>query len=233
MALIIAIVLAIIILIKVGSDKVNSAEYERKRKLQQDTRASRMASWRAEAGHAALEEDLRYFILEPQNYDKVWDEVHSAYLHMPLHKGIQSIQLNSYTVEQYYGKGVPKKHREEIAAENRLLALHIMLARRGKVLLRYTETDLKVDSFAPGVGEKTKRDWDEKYEFWSYIYEELLRQGVNARLLFIRNVAAPTKDNPNQRREIACEYGDTPRYEPGYIQWFQQTTFTDDLKEKL
>ena len=75
MPLIIAIVLSVIIIIKVGSDKANSAEYERERKAKQDTLASRMDSWQAEAGDAALEEDLRYFILEPQNYDKVWNEV--------------------------------------------------------------------------------------------------------------------------------------------------------------
>ena len=233
MPLIIAIVLSVIIIIKVGSDKANSAEYERERKAKQDTLASRMDSWQAEAGDAALEEDLRYFILEPQNYDKVWNEVHSAYLHMALHKDIQSIPLNSYAVEQYFGKGIPKKQREEIAAKNRADVLHIMLARRGKVMFRYTRADLKIDSFAPGVGEHTKRNWDEKYEFWSYIYEELLRHSVNARLLFIRNIAAPTKDNPGHMQEVACESKEAPKYEPGYIQWFQQTAFTDDLKEKI
>jgi hypothetical protein len=186
-----------------------------------ETKEERMAKWKAEVCDPALEEDLSYFIRDPYKYKEIWSEVHDAYLHMPLHEGISSINLFVRP-----GKGLSKKRSEEIEEENRKEVLHIMLARRGKVMKRYTETDLLIDGFGKGVGEHTKREWEKKYEFWMYIYDELLRHGVHARLLFIVY-------DSERKTYVAYDYKDVPKYSPGHIKWFQQTTYSEDLKRKL
>jgi hypothetical protein len=226
MALIIGVMLALILLFKFAGDKAGSASYEQKFKRHMETKEERMAKWKAEACDPALEEDLSYFIRDPYKYKEVWGEVSDAYSHMPLHKGISSIPLNMITAEKYYGKSVPKKRREEHVEENRKEVLHIMLARRGKVMKQYTDTDLLLDGFGSGIGEHTKRDWEKKYEFWMYIYDELLRHGVHARLLFIVY-------DSERKTYVAYDYKDVPKYSPGHIKWFQQTTYSDDLKRKL
>ena len=216
---------------KIKSDTASKKAYERKRNKVQEICDDRRMSWRAMAGHAAIEEDLKQLILDPKNYDVVWREVHSAYLHMPLHRDYREIPLNSYAVGLCSGNKYTEKERENIAKKNREIALHIMLARRGKVPVIYTTSDLVIDAFSPGMGETSKRVWDEKYEFWGYIVDELRRNGVNSRLLFLQKLQSPAPNDPYRIKEVACDYKNVPRYVGGYIKWWQQTAYDDNLQE--
>lgn len=123
------------------------------------------------------------------------------------------------------GANIPKKDRESIAAARREDALDIMLARRGKVRNCNTLGGT-ITLLDRGEGQHTKARWDETFEFWVYIRDELRRHGVDARLVSItglfgdaRYAAAYDVDNVKEFRYLA-----------GRLAWLPQTEYDNDLK---
>lgn len=225
MELILFIILGGFLLIVGGSDRAahKAATLSSNRRIEWHTK--RAMEWKELVSDRALEEDLSYFIADPQNYDAVWDEVHDAYLHMPSCKSFTIILLYQHMVEKFYGKGkYTKKERENIAASHRKDALDIMMAHRGKVPYGYTYEGMGVVSVAPGEGQHSRQVWDETFDKWAYIMGELKGRGVQARLIF-------KTGGHSEYEQTAYDIEDVEkfRYKAGTFAWLPQTYFDDNL----
>lgn len=226
MELILFIILGMVLFARIGIDKSESKSATRLSGRRIEWHKARIDEWRKLASDKALEEDLTYFIGDPKNYDKVWSEVCNAYLQMPSCKTFTRILLHLSMVEQCYGKGnCSKKQCENIAASNRMDALDIMMARRGKVRYINTCDGWQVKDLAPGDGAHSKQVWDEAFDLWVYIRDELRRHGVPARLIF-------KTGGFQEHQQMAYETDDVNefRYQHGTLIWLPLTYFDDDLK---
>lgn len=180
--------------------------------------------WRELVADKALEEDLTDFIGNPANYEKVWDEVHDAYLQMPSCRLFDRILLHPYMVKKFSNTVCTRKQQEKIAASNREAALDIMLARRGKVRFVHTMPDWHIRILMPGYGESSKRVWDETYDTMVYIRNELRKHGVPAQLVF--QTAEPQEF---ERTTYDADNVSQFRYMTGSLTWLPLTYFDNDL----
>lgn len=135
MAFIVALLGGLYLLCRYAGDKAETkairTNYERERAEHQ----AHIEEFESKVIDKELEADLEDFIYKPENQDKVWEEVSKAYDEMPWKPEEEKfICLNSFAVEEKFGKGVyTKKQRMEIASFYRMEALRIMLANRGKI----------------------------------------------------------------------------------------------------
>ena len=210
---------------KILGEKAELKAYDRSFKSRMEWHNAHQTLWQQQVCDRALEEDLEYFIADPANYDKVWEEVHSAYLQMPSCENFTKILLYEPMIAKLYGKSkYTKKQRENIAAARREDALDIMLAKRGKV--RFINTfagGLTYDTLA-GNGEHSKRLWDQDYDMWLYLRNELRLHGVDARAIFKAGTGGEYK-------QVAYDLDDVDkfRYMSGRFTWLPLTFFDDNL----
>ena len=187
----------------------------------------RLQLWKSQVSDRALEEDLKCLIANPQNYEEVWEEVHTAYLQMPTCQSYTTILLHAPMVLRYYGReAYTKKQRENIAEHERGRALSIMLAQRGKVCGHGVQDRGIVDLLHKGDGQQSKKIWDETFEFWVYIRDELRRNNVDARLIFKTGLVG---DEYNQ---VAYDVDDVERfrYQAGQLTWLPLTFYDNNLQ---
>lgn len=187
----------------------------------------RLLEWKNQVSDRGLEEDLKYLIADPHNYENVWEEVHAAYLQMPTHRTYTMILLHEPMVLRYYGSGAyTKKQRENIAEHGRNCALSIMLARRGKVCSTGVLDRSAVSLLHKGDGEHSKKVWDETIEFWTYIRDELRRNGVSARLIFKTGLVG----QEHQQTAYDVDNVDLFRYQAGQLTWLPLTYYSENLQ---
>ncbi len=226
MELILFIFLGVVLFVCIGSDKRDVREASQNTEKRILWFEERQKSWRELVSDRALEEDLRYFIADPKNYDAVWEEVRSAYSQMPSYGVCTQISLFPSMVKGVYnGRSYTQKQRENIASSNRRMALDIMLARRGKVRDANTWGSRSFASFAPGEGRRSKLVWDMTFDFWLYIRDELVRNGVDAKLIFKR----PAPQN-NQELVYYVDHVDEFHYQSGELTWLPLTYLEENLK---
>lgn len=226
MDLILFIILGAVLFARIGMDKSASKSASRLSSHRIEWHKERIEDWRKLVSDRALEEDLANFIRDPQNYDEVWNEVYGAYLQMPSYKSLAGILLYPSAVEQYCGKGkYTKKQCESIAAANCQNALDIMLAKRGKVRYVNTCDGWHVKDLVSGEGVRSRRVWDEAFEFWVYIRDELRKHGVPARLIF-------KTGGFQEHQQMAYDADDINEfhYQNGMLTWIQLTYFDEGLK---
>jgi len=187
----------------------------------------RLRLWTNQVSDRSMEEDLKLFIADPRNYEKVWEEVHEAYLNMPTCKSYTTILLHEPMVLRYYGRNAyTKKQRENIAEHERSWALSIMLARRGKVTNTGVLDRSAVDLLHKGDGQQSKKVWDETVEFWTYIRDELRRNGVDARLIFKTGLVG----GEHQRAAYDIDDIEKFRYQAGQLTWLPLTNYGESLQ---
>lgn len=132
MELIIAIILALILIVKCCSSK--SAGKEADRKCNEERISNN--SWRARVTDRALEQQLKSFIWAPENRDKVLQEVNEVY------EGIYASKpFDELLPKEQWCKAKPgwtPAYHEEIQKEacklNPTNALRIMMAKHGKIV---------------------------------------------------------------------------------------------------
>lgn len=186
--------------------------------------SAREQKWCNTVSDRALENDLISFIADEKNYDAVWSEVKAAYQQMPSHQSYNVILLHDQMVKGYGKNSYTKSQRDNIVNNSRDSALNIMLARRGKVRCRHASGPCDVDYLKPGQGEDAKKIWDEKFEFWVYIRDELRAHGVDARLIFKTAALAE-----HQSKAYDADDVDKFRYRAGSLTWLPLTHFDDNL----
>lgn len=187
----------------------------------------RLQEWKSKVYDRATEEDLKCLIADPRNYEKVWEEVHEAYIQMPEHRSYTTILLHDSMVLQHYGKGTyTKKQRETIAKHGRDRALSIMLAKRGKVCSAGVLDRSTVDLLHNGDGQMSKKVWDETFEFWTYIRDELRRNGVDAQLIFKTGLFG------SEDKQVAYDVDDVEkfRYKAGQLTWLPLTYYDENAQ---
>lgn len=185
---------------------------------------ARKQEWHNAVSDIALQNDLIRFIAKEKNYDAVWSEVKEAYQQMPSHQTYNVILLHERMVKGYQNNSYTKSQRDNIVNSSRNSALNIMLARRGKVQCCYASGPCDVDNLKAGYGEDAKKLWDEKFEFWLYIRNELRKHGVDARLIFKTAALA-------EHQSTAYDADDVNkfRYRAGSLTWLPLTYFDDNL----
>ena len=184
MELILFLLLGGVLFTQVGVDKSKTKKANQAADQRLSWHKARLEAWRELVADKVMEEDLTDLINNPANYDDVWAEIRDAYLQMSSRKSFTRVLLYSFMVKQFCGTTCTKKQQEKIAASNRQDVLDIMLARRGKVRYVNTCDGWCVKDLMPGNGESSKRAWDEAFDLWAYIRDELRRNGVPARLIF-------------------------------------------------
>lgn len=127
-------------------------------------------------------------------------------------------------VKQLHGTTYTKKQQEMIAVSNRQDALDIMLARRGKVRYVNTCDGWHIKDLMPGHGESSKRAWDEAFDLWVYIRDELRRNGVPAKLIFQTGEIEEFKRTAYDADDV-----EKFRYMSGSLTWLPLTNFDHNL----
>ncbi len=212
---------------KISAEKSEVKKYDRvseDRFLRHD---QRQQAWERQVCDRALEENLRLFIADPQNYDKVWEEVHEAYLQMPSCRSYTRILLHPHMVVRHYGRGkYTKRQCENIAEHERRQALNIMMARRGKVRSHDTQSTSAIELLKRGDGQQSRKVWDELFDMWVYVRNELRRNGVDARLIFKTGLTGP------EYTQTAYDADDVAKfhYQAGQLIWLPLTFFDKDLR---
>lgn len=204
----------------VGADKSETKKAIREASQRLNWHKARLEEWRELVVDKALEEDLADFISDPENYEAVWAEIHDAYLQMPSRKSSTGIVLYATMLS-----GLTKKQREMIVDSNCQEALDIMLARRGKVRYVNTCDGWHVKDLMPGHGKSSKQMWDEAFDLWVYIRDELRRNGVPARLVFQTGEIEEFKRTVYDADDV-----EQFRYKNGSLTWLPLTHFDDNLK---
>ena len=224
MELILFLLLGGVLFTRVGVDKSETKKADQAACQRLDWHRARLEGWRELVADKALEEDLADLINDPANYEDVWAEVHDAYLRMPSCKLFTRILLYSTMVKQLRGATYTKKQQETIAASNRQDALDIMLARRGKVRYINTCDGWHIKDLMPGHGESSKRAWDEAFDLWVYIRDELRRNGVPAKLIFQTGEIEEFKRTAYDADDV-----EKFRYMSGSLTWLPLTNFDHNL----
>lgn len=215
---------------KISSEKSSAKKISKKTEEDIAWHTHRKQLWEMQVSDRALEEDLTYFIADPKNYGDIWEEVSDAYKHMPLHADAQEILLTGHTVKRVFGNVFSNKERESIAAMNREKALNIMLARRGKVQHKFTcGLSTPCCYLKPGLGEKSKQEWDKSCEFWLYIQNELRNNGVKAKLIFI---AETYESGCFSEKVFDAENVNEFKYQCGNLTWLPLTYYNDTLQKE-
>lgn len=212
---------------KLFGEKARTDRYKSNFEARRNYHLQRLFRWIEQVCDRKLEEDLEFFVSDPQNYDMVWKAVHNAYLQMPTYQSYTTILLYEPMVLQHYGRNTyTKKQRESIAEHERSRALDIMLANHGKVRHCYTSSGAKVDTLNMGDGEHSRKVWDEIFEHWVYIRDELRRNGVDARLIFKMGLCG------EEHRQIAYDADDVEKfhYQAGELTWLPLTYYDDNLQ---
>ena len=204
----------------VGADKSETKKAIREASQRLNWHKARLEEWRELVTDKALEEDLADFISDPANYEAVWAEIHDAYLQMPSRKSSVGIVLYATMLS-----GLTKKQREMIAASNCQEALDIMLARRGKVRYVTACDGWHIKDLMPGHGSSSKQAWDEAFNLWVYIRDELCRNGVPARLVFQTGEIEEFKRTAYDADDVEHFH-----YKNGSLVWLPVTNYDDNLK---
>ena len=172
---------------KFCKEKSKTSKVQAANKANQERDSIRQKEWLSKVTDEELEMKLEAFIFETSNYDKVWSEVSEAYTEMPW-ESEKFICVSPKRVEIAYGKGVyNKKQREAIASKNRLKALRIMLALRGKLRVSDATCGVPKSSWG-GVPIAVERQWsEEETKFMLWITDKLAHHGVKEDL-YIRQV---------------------------------------------
>ena len=217
MELILFLLLGGVLFTRVGVDKSETKKANQAACQRLDWHRARLEGWRELVADKALEEDLADLINDPANYEDVWAEVHDAYLRMPSCKLFTRILLYSTMVKQLRGATYTKKQQETIAASNRQDALDIM---------RYINTcdGWHIKDLMPGHGESSKRAWDEAFDLWVYIRDELRRNGVPAKLIFQTGEIEEFKRTAYDADDV-----EKFRYMSGSLTWLPLTNFDHNL----
>lgn len=192
---------------KYAKEKSEIKRVQDNNEINQIKDAYKRSEWMSKVTDEELEMQLEAFVFDTANYDKVWAEVAEAYKEMPW-ENEEFICIYPETVEIAYGKGVyNKKQRDNIAANNRLKALRILLAKRGK--LRRCDADWGIPtSVFGGVPLPTERKWlEEETKFMLWITDQLAKHGIEERLYIkqIGNEAFLASSHPCYRGEYVWE----------------------------
>lgn len=224
MELILFLLFGGVLFTRVGVDKSETKKAHQAANQRMDWHRARIEEWRELVADKALEEDLADFIANPANYEDVWVEVQDAFLQMPSRKSFARILLFPFMVNQLYNTTYTKKQQEKIAASNQQDALDIMLARRGKVRYINTCDGWHIKDLMPGNGESSKRAWDEAFDLWVYIRDELRRNGVPAQLIFQTGEIEEFKRTAYDADDV-----EKFRYMNGTLTWLPLTNFDHNL----
>ena len=212
---------------KIVSDKSATKEYNRQSKARFAWHNERVERWKEQVIDRALEENLTNFIADPYNYDKVWEEVQTAYQRIPSYKGLDRILLHEDMVVALFGKRYyTKKERGNIVAAHRKEALDIMLSKRGKVRgpqVCYLDRILIAER---GAGEDSRSVWDGHYDFVLFLRDTLRENGVNARPIFMSGLFAAEHEAQAYDMEDVEKY----RYLAGRFVWLPLTFYDDNLQ---
>lgn len=173
---------------KYAKEKSEIKQVRQSNELNQTKDACKESEWLSKVTNRELEARLEAFVFDNSNYDEVWAEVSEAYHEMPWETE-NFICLCPEAVEVAYGKGAySKKQRDNIAANNRLKALRIMLARRGKLRAADAVQYGIPKSSWSGVPLLTEQKWsEEETKFMLWITDQLAKHGVNERLYIKQN----------------------------------------------
>ncbi len=146
MELVIAVILSVVLLIKLGSDKAAARnirnEYEKKQR--------QISEWKSVVTDRDLERRLKDFIQNPENEKQVSEEVAPVYESIFDGSPLCDLLPREYWCSPKAG-WTPEYHesvQREVCIKNEENALRIMMARRGKIL------DYDADrsaSYSPGV----------------------------------------------------------------------------------
>lgn len=166
--------------------KTKQADQLRERGVAEDNH--RKYQWLARVTDRQLERELESFINDISNYEEVWAEVSEAYREMPWETE-DFICLFPDIVDIAYGKGAyTKTQKENISKNNRLKALRIMLARRGKLRAQDADTFGAIKSSWTGVPVSTEQEWSkQETKFMLWITSQLAKHGINERLYIKQN----------------------------------------------
>lgn len=180
----------------------------------------RLHAWQTQVIDQAMQEDLWHYVIE--NKEAAWLAVQDAYTGMHFQKSYASMKEWEYDGVLDKTKAGKKLYRQHRFDE----PLNIMLAKRGKLHSNISTFDF--GHIDPGEGQRTRLEWDRTVEFWTYIRDELRRQGVDAKLLFERE---------QDRRQFglhANKFFDIDdieqfRYQAGWLTWLPYTWVGQNL----
>lgn len=191
----------------------NQKKFNRRRELF----LSRRIAWEKQVVDRALQEDLWYYVVDHK--EEAWLAVQDAYKGMRFQKSYSSMKEWEYDGvldKTKAGKELYRRHRFE---EPR----NIMLAKHGKLPALLATNP--VAYLKQGEGQRTRLEWDRTVEFWTYIRDELRRQGVDARLLF-RHQYSLQYPNPHY---YDVDDIDKFRYQSGCLEWLPDTWVDSNL----
>ena len=139
--------------------------------------------WLEKVTDKELEMKLEAFIFDVSNYDAVWKEISEAYREMPWETR-DCICLTTDAVKNRYKGRFTLKQCDNIAAHNRVEALRIMLAKRGKLPRLDAQLGIQASTWS-SLPELTERQYsEEETKFMLWITEQLAKHGVEERLFF-------------------------------------------------
>jgi hypothetical protein len=203
MSFILFIILGTVLLIKCCSDKGGQIAASQDVHEKIDWYRSRNDAWKARVVDRALEEDLPHYITNVKSRDAAWEEIYETCSRSP-----------AFNMDLDEMKKLP-------AISWR--TLDVILARRGKVRYLYAELD-PVCTLERGDGQLSKKKWDEDFAFWCCICDELLRRGVDTKLIFAEGWGNPHSGHPvvhdvNNLGEFQYKFGRL---------WWLQATYLDE-----
>lgn len=173
MSLILALVLIVIVLCKVGRDKAKSTAFDREK----NNRDRVVSEWEGLYVDKDLETRLERYIADERNYVAVREEISKVLSTMEHWRYILD---GGFVLSESQVVGVVKhKQAREILRKNQTIALDIMLANRGKVSMLAASFGYKAY-----VRNGTRDLKESAYEYTETILKLMRLQGAKVRLYY-------------------------------------------------
>lgn len=168
---------------KYAKEKSNNKKVDQSRELNKNIDDDKERKWLSRVTDKKLEAEIEELVYNISNYDAIWAEVSQAYNDMPWETE-EFICLCQEAIDAAYGKGAfTKKQCENIIKNNRLKAIRILLARRGKLRVCDAGRYGIPKSTWSGIPLFTEQKWSEQEtKFMLWITKQLGKHGIHEKL---------------------------------------------------
>lgn len=146
-------------------------------------RSNAMDIWEATVTDRQLEEEVEYKVFDRSRYEEVMSEVRSVYPELGEGSSValQNLAFHTDMVPLIYGKRT-KNQSEQIVRADRLFAMRVLMANRGKLLVRDTH-GINQSLWSEDIPAIQRRKWHmDEVEFIKWIDKKLKQHGINYKL---------------------------------------------------
>ena len=148
-------------------------------------RFERQQSWTNQVTDRDLEEKIEADIFDESKYEDLMSEIRGVMAELSQNSSYikDNLAFTPDRVPIVYGKGFTKKQKEDISKSDRMFALRVLLANRGKISMKDTDGIVLTNWNSNIVPTVQRKQWHkDEVEFILWINEKLKQHGIDHKI---------------------------------------------------